>query len=776
MRNAAALAWLVLLLLAGGYLALRTIDGLELRTDLLALLPKEEQDPAFSAASDRIMQKVAGRVVLLIGSQDRAAARHAASEIESALASAKVVAPDGVSTNADGATALATFYFPYRAALLTNRDRRSLEDNSGAAIAERALAQVYGVGSFADAKLLAADPFLLLPTFLADLPVPSSRLAPDEGRLSVAEDGITWVLVVGRLLGDPYELDTQERLVSLLDAKIAALKAVGPSLAVQRTGAVFFARAGAKAGLAEASLLGSISLIGTVALLLVVFRHPLPLMLNVMTLLIGTGAALAVTLAIFGDIHVMTLLFGVGLIGVAVDYGLHYSTSAFDPEAGSPHDRLVHVLPAITLGLLTTLIGYLILIVAPFPGLRQIAVFSTVGLIAAFLTVALWFPLLGGARPPRSRSTLMRWAEAPWRLWEIEKLRPWRWAIMSLLGVLGLVGLMQLASNDDVRRMQSLSPALVTEQADIQRLTGLSGGWQSVLITAKDDEAALRSEEELADALDGLMKDGAIAGYRAPASFIPSAARQQESVNLVEERLVKPLLAAQWAQLGLSAAPNLAPSPAVLTLAEALKQGAIPFLADLVLAPGQHLIALDGVTDPAAVRSALSSVAAARFVDPTGDFTSLLAKYRHRAMWLIGLSAVVMLVPLWWRYGARGAVIVLAPAVAAVVLAPALIALAGQAISFFHVMALTIVLSLGVDFAIFCAEGAGRRSSASLAVVLAAMTTLFSFGVLAFSQVLAVHAFGLTLLLGVAIAFLLAPAALRVRPARRKQPRARMTG
>ena len=775
MRNAAALAWLVLLLLAGGYLALRAVDGLELRTDLLALLPKEEQDPAFSAASDRIMQKVAGRVVLLIGSQDRAAARYAASEIEGALASAKVMAPDGMSKNTDGATALATFYFPYRAALLTDRDRRSLADNGGAAIADRALAQVYGVGSFADAKLLAADPFLLLPTFLADLPVPSSRLVPDEGRLSVAKDGITWILVAGRLLGDPYELDTQERFVTLLDAKIADLKTVDPSLAVQRTGAVFFARAGAKTGLAEASLLGSISLIGTVALLLVVFRHPLPLMLNVMTLLIGTGAALAVTLAIFGDIHVMTLLFGVGLIGVAVDYGLHYSTSAFDPGAGSPHERLLHVLPAITLGLLTTLIGYVILILAPFPGLRQIAVFSTVGLIAAFLTVALWFPLLGDARPPRSRTTLMRWAEAPWRLWEIEKLRPWRWAFMILLGVLGLVGVMQFTSNDDVRRMQSLSPALVAQQTDIQRLTGLSGGWQSALITAKDDEAALRSEEELAHALDGLVKDGAIAGYRAPASFVPSAARQQENVTLVEERLVKPFLAAQWTRLGLSAAPNLAPSPAVLTLADALEQGAIPFLADLVLAPGQHLIALDGLMDPAAVRSALSSAAGARFIDPTGDFTSLLSKYRHRAMWLIGWSAVLMLVPLWWRYGARGAVIVLAPAVAAVVLAPALIALAGQAISFFHVMALTIVLSLGVDFAIFCAEGAGRRSSASLAVVLAAMTTLFSFGVLAFSQVLAVHAFGLTLLLGVAIAFLLAPAALRVRPIRRRQPRARVT-
>jgi predicted exporter len=371
---------------------------------------------------------------------------------------------------------------------------------------------------------------------------------------------------------------------------------------------------------------------------------------------------------------------------------------------------------------------------------------------------------------------LIRWAEAPWRLWEIQRLRHWRWAGVVLLGVLGVVGLMRLTSNDDVRRMQAPSPALLAQQAEIQRLTGLTGGWQSVLITAKDDEGALRSEEELTHVLDGLVREGAIAGYRSPASFIPSAARQQDSAKLVEERLVKPLLAAQRDRLGLSAAPNLVPPPAVLTLADAVEQGAMPFLADLVLAPGQHLIALDGMINPAAVRSALSSAANARFVDPTGDFTSLLAKYRHRAIWLIASSAVLMLVPLWWRYGARGAVIVLAPAAAAVVLAPALIALAGQAISFFHVMALTIVLSLGVDFAIFCAEGAGRRSSASLAVVLAAMTTLLSFGILAFSQVLAVHAFGLTLLLGVAIAFLLAPAALQVRPVRRTQPRARVAG
>ncbi|HEY1383614.1 MAG TPA: hypothetical protein VGF43_08350 [Dongiaceae bacterium] len=761
-----ALCWLVVLLIAGGYLLVRADRGLAFRTDLLALLPKEEQDPALHRASDRIMQKVASRIVLLVGARDRDAARGAAAEIEEVLRSTKLISLDELGAGPNNTAALGAFYFQYRGGLLSDRDRQLLLDNNGAAIAERALAQVYSVGSFADSRLLAADPFLLLPSFLTGLPVPSSRLAMDDGRLSVAEHDMTWVLVAGRVLGDPYELDVQDKIISALDAKIGALAARDPSVAVKRTGALFFARAGASTAMHETSLLGSISLVGTVALLLLVFWHPMPLILNTGTLLVGSGAALAATLAIFGEVHIMTLLFGVGLIGIAVDYGLHYSTSGFDPGSGSPHERLLHVRSAITLGLATTLIGYIILVLAPFPGLRQIAVFSTVGLVAAFLTVVLWFPVLDRTRPPRHAEAMMRWAEVPWRLWTASAWRRPRWAVLVLVGVAGLVGLARLTSDDDVRRMQSLSPDLLAQQADIQRLAGLSGGWQSILIMASDDEAALQVEEGLAQAMRRLVADGAISGFRMPASFVPSMARQRETAKLVEDRLTKPLLAAQKAQLGLTAdGPPSDPDP--LPFAKALEEGALPFLGDLVLAPGQHLIALEGLKDEAAVRRAVGATAGARFIDPAGDFSILLSKYRHRAVWLIGISAIVMLVPLWWRYGGAGALVIMAPAVAAVLLAPALIALAGQAISFFHVMALVLVLSIGVDFAIFCAEAPqARRPSTSLAVVLVTMTTLLSFGLLAFSRVFAVHAFGLTLLLGVLIAFLLAPVALKVRPIR----------
>jgi len=49
------------------------------------------------------------------------------------------------------------------------------------------------------------------------------------------------------------------------------------------------------------------------------------------------------------------------------------------------------------------------------------------------------------------------------------------------------------------------------------------------------------------------------------------------------------------------------------------------------------------------------------------------------------------------------------------------------------------------------------------------VTTLLSFGLLTFSSVFAVHAFGLTMLLGILIAFLLAPLAGAVNPRHRSR-------
>jgi len=112
--------------------------------------------------------------------------------------------------------------------------------------------------------------------------------------------------------------------------------------------------------------------------------------------------------------------------------------------------------------------------------------------------------------------------------------------------------------------------------------------------------------------------------------------------------------------------------------------------------------------------------------------------------------------------GWKGAGWVMAPPVIAILLAPALLMLVGQSFTFFHAMALVLLLSIANDYAVFSAESAAaRRSVTLLAVWMAAMTTLLSFGLLAVSGVPAVHNFGSTMLIGILLAFFAAPLASR---------------
>jgi predicted exporter len=89
-----------------------------------------------------------------------------------------------------------------------------------------------------------------------------------------------------------------------------------------------------------------------------------------------------------------------------------------------------------------------------------------------------------------------------------------------------------------------------------------------------------------------------------------------------------------------------------------------------------------------------------------------------------------------------------------------------------HVVTLLLVLSMGVDYGVFMVEAElHRRSGASVegalddapatavSLVVAALSTAASFGVLALSENPALRAMGLTAALGVTLSLLLAPGA-----------------
>lgn len=762
MRSALATVWLAIVTAACVYLTALGIAGFPIRTDLLALLPREERDPVVQQANETVSRSIGRRVLLAFGGTDRGQARSAAQQATAVIAATQLVDPIDGAVLQDAGRRLAAFYFPHRDALLSAPDRAALETGRAGDIASRALAQAFGFGSPIDATILAADPFLLLPSFLTTLPAPLGNLALDNGMLTTIKDGKTWIIVPMTLRHDPFDLDVQERLVTAIDGAVEKVIMSMPDVTVLRVGAIFFADYGARIAIDEIMLLTFLQITGAILLIVGVFRRLSPLLLNLMALGVGIAVAFAGTFLIFGEIHVAALLFGTSLIGVAVDYGLHYCTTAFGTMAVTGQQRLAYVRPGISLGLATTLIGYAALSMAPFPGLRQIAAFSIIGLVGAFATVTLWFPILDRLAPLRHGAGMLRFAALPWVFWTAPGNRIGRGALVA--GCLATLasGLALYHVNDDVRRLQALSPTLLHEQGEIKKLVGASTEAQHLLVTTRSDETALQGQEELLPILDKLVAERAIAGYQMPAAFVPSLTRQGANRELVKSGLVEPLLASHLAQLGLTAAPATNTPATDLTIANALASNAVPFLSDLIVAPGVHVVGLQGLAQPDAVRAAFAGRPDVRFVDPTADFSRLLGAYRSRAVMLTIISVVFVAGLLAWRYGPRGAFWTILPPIAAALLVPAVISLCGEPFTFFHAMGLILVVAIGVDYTIFCAETPqGHHSVTMLAILLATVTTLLSFGLLGISNVLAVRAFGVTMLIGITSAYVLAPLASR---------------
>jgi predicted exporter len=763
LRRCATMTWLATVVAAALLLAWHFHRGFPLNTDLMALLPREGQESAAQKARDAVSQTLVRRILVLVGHTSRAQARAAALSLSDSLDATGLIEPETAS-GTQGMLKLGQLYFPHRAGLLSEADRGLLEAGRGKEVAKRALGQAFGVGGTGESLIARGDPFLLLPSFLMQLPSPMPRAAWEDGLLSVSEAGKTWVLLVRSLAREPFALDVQEKLNAAYSETVAALKAAHPGVEIHRTGAVFFAEAGARTALGEAATLGALELGGTILLILAVFRRLGPLLLNVLAGMVGAGMGLVSCLALFGEVHVFALLFGTSLLGVVVDYGLHYCSTEFEPDAGTPSERLASIMPGLQLSLLTTLIGYVALTLAPLPGLLQIAVFSVFGLAAAFVTVVLWFPILDIGRRTRAADWVLHAARQPFDFWEAGRWRLMRQGLLCLGVAVALVGLARIETSDDVRGMQALAPDLVREQEAIFTVTGAKTGSELLLVESGDDETALRRQEAIRPIVADLRAQGAIAGTLFPADFVPSAERQRENRLLVEREL-DPLLAAHYSALGLSARPAGSPrDTAPLTLDQATHSGAFDFLRSLVLAPGVHIGLLQGLQRPDLVREAFSQVPSVRLVEPTSEISALFAKYRQRTVILIAVSALLMLIPFAFRYGRAGAVWIMLPPVASIVLTPAILSLIGAPFNFFHAMALVLVLAIGVDYSVFCAESRdASRSTTMVAILLAATVTLLSFGLLAFSTAPAISSFGAGMLIGITLAFVLAPLSARCR-------------
>lgn len=752
--------WLASALVLLAVLALRAPHW-RFESDLTAMLPANERSPALEAAAHAVSDRFARQLVWLVAAPDLATAKPAAAALAEALRASPAIArvqfeTDGAALAPDAALRAARF------GLLTAEDAARLDAGDADALAGEALAALYSPAAMARLTPVLEDPFGFTDRFLRQGLMGAGHAQPESGVLVLRGTTDVTVLVFAETRESPFATSANAALETLLAAARGAAEAKGAQVLL--SGVAPHALAASDQARREVSVLGGGSALLCAALLFAVFGALRPALLALLSMAFGMLAGLVVTQAIFGRLHLMTVVFGTSLVGVSLDYAIHFlSDQLRDPKGWQPREARDHIGTAVRMGLATTLIGYLAFAVAPMPVLRQMAVFSAVGLCASAWTVWLALPVLARRAPMPWHARWLALAESL----HARRLPVWAWLVLAAVV---LAGILRLTVSDEVKNLQQLRPALLAQERAVREALGNATDSRFFIVLGADAETRLRREEALAARLAPLVGQGALAGVRHVAQGVPSLAAQAANhARLVTLYAPGGTAERLLAQLGFGATQIAAERAALadstpLRPETALGSARMAALAPLWL-PDASVVMLSGVQDLDAVAAAAQGLEGVAFRDPIAEATRALRAQRIAAQERLGWVYAAMFLLLFWRYGLAGALATLAVPVAATALTLAVLAFAGLAVNLFTIIMLLLVLGFGVDYAIFLREGARDRDSAPpssrMAVWLAAATALLSFGGLSFSATPFLRDIGLTLTLGIALAFvfslLLAP-------------------
>jgi predicted exporter len=578
----------------------------------------------------------------------------------------------------------------------------------------------------------------------------------------------------------PFDSRSQAPLLATIAERFAQLnQQAGGTLVLERGGVGPIALDAERRISGDLTRISILSTVGVLLLFWLLFGSVRAVLLALLPIIAGALAGTTVGLLLFGQLHGMTLAIGSTLIGVAIDYPILLLTHRVLAPDETPEAVLRRVWMGIVIGGVTTAVGFIALAWTSFPGVREMAVTSAAGILAALAATRYVLPPLLHGRPPRA-PLLWRGSAAQGRLlrW-LQRQRPTGFAVAAIVGLVCLVGLPRLRWLDSLRALDPGSPALKAELDRVRtRISAMDEG-RFVVTTAPDLEQALRHNDQIFAKLEQAKGAGALDGLTSLHAFLWSAdlqRRNRAAIAAVPELGPRVLAAlrgegfrADAFSAFLTTVEALHRPPAVppLTLADLEGSPLAPLVRTFAVKLGNDmgiLTFLRGVHSAEQITAAIADVPGARYFDQAAFLDETYAHFRIQTLQAVGVGVVLILAVLYGRYRRwRNCLAALAPAVVAAAATMGILGLCHIPTNLLHVLSLLLVLSMGVDYGVFLVESAApdRSSDATMmSLVASCMTTVLSFGLLGLSATPALRAIGLVTGIGMTLSLLLAPLTL----------------
>ncbi len=745
--------------------------GINIDADLFNMLPKPEMGKALNAADEKLTEVTGQNVFILVSNPDFGKAKQVAENVYGQLNGSPRFKSLSLYQNTDSFGKIVEYINNYKYNLIDSETIDELNSEGGAeAFAQDALSKAYGAFTVTSLENLESDPFMLgehnLLSFLKQLQESGTKMSLKDEVLASEVNGRWYVMIRGILSKEGAALASKENAVVQIHQVCDPLED-GETKFIY-SGTPFHSYKSSSDATKEISTISTISMTAVLVILLLIFQRPSPILFSIGSILWSSLMAIFATLAIFGKMHILTLVFGTSLIGSCIDYSLHYFINwKGNLACHKGYQVRNHLIKGLSLSLVSTVICYFILVFAPFNLLKQMAVFSMSGIISSFLTVICVYPFIKVPQTKREIKLLKYYTMPSW----YNKKFVGRIAI-TIMFVFSISVLLIFHKNvkieNNLSRLYKMEGReMLNEKEAAQVLQYSPSGWY--IVSGSTAEETLQNEEKITAELKKMNEGKEKGGFVCTTSYIPSISMQKKSREAAAKLL--PLAAQQYEYLGYD-------SSYAKKLAEDFKAGENDFIEIGKNVPeylagaisSAWLGEIDGkyysVVLPVSVLDydAYKSLADGEnvfFISKVRSMNADLDRLSDMILKLFVVVYIALFIILRFFYSLKQTAKIVSVPLLIVLMTSSIFALCGIHFEFFSITGMILVFGLGLDYVIYMIENEKRTEEVEVqssnlepfAIALSFVTSAVSFGALALSKFVPVHMIGLSIFIGLTTAF-----------------------
>lgn len=428
---------------------------------------------------------------------------------------------------------------------------------------------------------------------------------------------------------------------------------------------------------------------------------------------IGLGMLLGyiVCTLIFPSIHVLTFVFSTTLIGICIDYSLHYFIEK----------DLSKIFKSLTVSMLTTVSAFAVLLFSGVELLKQIAVFTMTGLFSVYLMVVLFYPLLKIDTKQRTIGFSLS-----------EKTKK---ILLYSVAAVAFCGLFFIQFNDDIKDMYVPSKKLAGAEKLYKEITDNNSKITFAIVRGNNLQDILEKEE-------ALIKEVNFTKIQALSKYLPSHKQQAKNREL-RKNLYNHSLKNYATFLSSEQVNKLLKEEYP---ADYLDMDKNSIFSEFLIDKNTSLVMLYDIKDPQVIIDN-----GYEYIDVQQSISDRIKNCRINCLVMLLPVFVILFILLSVIYKPKNTLKILTPSILATTFSIGVLSIFNVEINLFHVLAIFLIIGFGLDYSVFKAGGIKGSKDA---VLLSCLTTVFSFLLLALTNFKLISSLGLILSIGLSVSYL----------------------